>query len=334
MGHETLGHPHDVPDRTVGVCGHSGDNSPLKLLETIPLPGVNGRIDHLSVDVKSQHLFIAALGNNTVEIVDLVQKKRVRTITGLDEPQGIVFAPEVNRLFVANGGNGTLLVYDADSFAVASTLKLDGDADNVRYDASQGQIWVGYGDGALTSIDAKSLQNVSSTKLSGHPESFQLEMSGPRIFVNVPDANHIAVIDRAKQTVAAIWRLGDLRSNFPMALDEADHRIFIGTRNPARMVVRDSVTGTQIGIVNSSGDADDIFYDQLNRRVYLIAGEGFVDIFKQQDPNHYVLQQKLRTAPGARTALLSPELRRLFVAVPHRGNQQAEVRAYVVQPDK
>src|SRR5262245_46665769 len=138
----------------IGLSGFAiaQGNSPLKLLETIPLPGVNGRIDHLSVNPKGQQLFIAALGNNSVEVVDLSQNKRVRSITGLDEPQGIVFAPEVNRLFVANGGNGTLRVYDADSFAVASTLKLDGDADNVRYDAAHGQIWVGYGDGALALI--------------------------------------------------------------------------------------------------------------------------------------------------------------------------------------
>src|SRR5262245_37061424 len=179
------------------VCTYFGvvygqGSAPLKLVQTIPLPGVEGRIDHLAADIKGQRLFVAALGNNTLEIIDIAQFKRVHTITGLREPQGVRFAPEVNRIFVANGSDGTARAYDASTFAMISSLNLGDDADNVRYDPVTAQILVGYGGGALAILDAKTMKSTGSIKLSGHPESFQLETSSPKVFANVPTANHIA----------------------------------------------------------------------------------------------------------------------------------------------
>jgi DNA-binding beta-propeller fold protein YncE len=305
---------------------------PLKLTQTIALTGVEGRIDHLAFDVKGQRLFVAALGNNTLEILDVAQGKRVHTITGLKEPQGIRFAPELNRIFVANGSDGTVRAYDGSTFALISSLNLGDDADNVRYDPTTGQILVGYGGGAIATIDAKTVKTAGNIKLSGHPESFQLETSGPRIFVNVPNANQIAVLDRLKQSVLTTWPLGALRSNFPMSLDEANHRLFVGTRNPARLVVIDTETGKQVAVVNCSGDTDDLFYDPQNKQIYLSAGEGFIDVFKQEGANEYRSTAKLPTAAGARTSLFVPEVHRLYLAVPHRGSQQAAIRVYEVTP--
>jgi hypothetical protein len=159
-----------------------------------------------------------------------------------------------------------------------------------------------------------------------------LEAAGRRIFVNVPSANQIAVLDRTRQTVLTTWPLAGLRSNFPMALDEANHRLFIGTRSPARLVVMDTETGKQVAVLNCSGDTDDLFYDPQNKQIYLSAGEGFIDVFKQDDADHYRSIAKLTTAAGARTSLFVPELHRLYLAVPHRGGQQAEIRVYDLTP--
>src|SRR5882672_9447254 len=186
-------------------------NPPLKMVQTIPLPGVEGRIDHLSVDLKGQRLFVAALGNNTLEVVDLAQGKRIRSITGLREPQGVVYIPELDQVVVANGEDGTVRTIDGKSFMTVSSLMLGSDADNVRYDSTGGRLIVGYGAGALGFIDAKSHKVIGAVKLSVHPESFQVEKSRPRIYVNVPDANQIAVVDSSKQTVIATWPAGQYR---------------------------------------------------------------------------------------------------------------------------
>jgi YVTN family beta-propeller protein len=305
-------------------------NAPLRLAQTIPMPGVEGRIDHLSADIKGQRVFVAALGNNSLEVIDVAQGKRARSIPGLKEPQGIVYLPELDQIVVANGEDGTVRTIDAKSFMTLSSLMVGGDADNVRYDSNTGRIVVGYGDGALAFIDPKSHKLLGTTKLAGHPESFQLEKSRPRIYVNVPNANHIAVVDSSKQSVITTWPVGQFRANFPMALDEANHRLFVGTRNPAKLIVFDTESGKQIIALDISGDTDDVFFDQENKRIYVAAGDGHIDVFGQSDADHYQPIAKITTAPGARTSLFVPDLHKLFLAVPHRGEQEAAIRVYDV----
>src|SRR5262249_27381717 len=154
--------------------------------------------------------------------------------------------------------------------------------------------------------------------------------SRPRIYVNVPNANHIAVVDGGNQKVITTWPVGQFRANFPMALDEVNHRLFVGVRNPAKLVVFDTESGKQIVAFDISGDTDDVFFDQENKRIYVSAGEGNIDVFSQSDSDHYQPLTKLSTASGARTSLFVPELQKLFLAVPHRGAQEPAIRVYDV----
>jgi len=304
----------------------------LRLVQSIPLPDVEGRIDHMAVDLKGQRLFVAALGNNTVEVLDLREGKRIRSITGLHEPQGVGFIPEFNKLFVANAKDGACDVFDGSSFKLLKSVKFSDDADNIRYDASARRIYVGYGSGGLGIIDAATGDHLGDIKLDGHPESFQLEKSGPRIFANIPTSQKIAVVNREKGATATAWPTAGATANFPMALDETHHRLFVGFRKPAKLAVFDTESGKIVANLDSAGDADDIFYDSSRRRVYVSGGEGFLSIFEQPSPDNYTRMVKIPTAAGARTALFVPELNRLYLAIPHRGSQRAEVRVYEAQP--
>ncbi len=316
---------------TVSCNSVQAQPAPLRLVQTIALAGVENRIDHVAVDVAHQRLFIAALGNNTLEVLDLRERKRVHTIRGLHEPQGVAYAPSSNRLFVANAQGGACMVFNADTLQLTDTVPFADDADNVRYDSRSGRIYVGYGDGALGILDSGSRMRLGSVRLAGHPESFQLEVNGTRIFVNVPAAGHIAVIDRLKRQVIGTWALTGARSNFPMALDEAGHRLFIGCRDPARVLVYDTDSGKQVTTFEIPGDTDDLFYDGVRKRLYVTCGAGFLDAFQQRDGSHFVRVGHIATAEGARTSLYVPELGRLYLAVPHRGSQQAEVRVYAAK---
>src|SRR5262249_32474520 len=181
------------------------EEKPLRLAQTIALPAVEGRIDHLAVDVQSQRLFLAALGNNTLEVIDLKAGKVIHSVKGLHEPQGIAFIPEANAVYVANGGDGTCAAFAADSLAPLRSVKFSGDADNLRYDAATKLLYVGYGNGALGVFEALTGKVVGNVALPAHPEAFALEQSGPRIFVNVPKAKQVAVIDRQKRAVVTHW---------------------------------------------------------------------------------------------------------------------------------
>src|SRR6266542_128299 len=300
----------------------------LKLTKTIPLAGVKGRFDHFTADVKGKRLFVAALGNNTLEIIDDAAAKRLHTITDLHKPTGVAFLAEANQIVVANGDDGTVKIFDGTNYKLVKNITDLDDADNVRLDPNAHLIYVGYGDGALAVIDAQKFEVVGMIKLKAHPESFQLEQNGNRIFVNVPDAKHIAVVDRQNRTVIVTWPMEKFRSNFPMALDGANHRLFVGCRMPARLVVFDTTIGTVVTDLAISGDTDDMFYDAKLKRLYISCGEGFVDVIDQRDANSYQLRERIPTRAGARTSFFSAEMNELFLAVPQRGNQDAEIRVF------
>jgi DNA-binding beta-propeller fold protein YncE len=301
--------------------------APLTLTSTIALTGVEGRFDHAAIDPATHRLFFAALGNNTLEVVDVSAGKRRHTIAGLKKPTGVLFLAAENLLVVASGDDGTCRFYDGTSYAERGRVTGVDDADNLRYDAKTKRIWVGYGDGALGMIDPAAMKLTGSIALAEHPESFQLEENGPRIFVNVPDAKQIAVVDRAAGKVVETWSLGDFRANFPMALDEARHRVFIACRSPARLLAFDMQSGKRVADAALSGDIDDLFFDAASSRLVASCGEGFVDVFRFEPPAKLERTHKLATAAGARTAYFYPTLG-FFLAVPHRGAQGAEIRTY------
>jgi DNA-binding beta-propeller fold protein YncE len=307
----------------------AADTNALTLVKTIPLPDVRGRIDHFAMDEQGETLFLAALGNDTVEVVDLLAGRRVQTIGDCSTPQGLAYVPGASRLFIANGGSGMVKMLDGTNAKILKSLDQLPDADNVRYDANAGLIYVGYGDGALATIGATNGELVAKIPLAGHPESFQLEKKGNRIFVNVPDANQIAVVDREKRAVIATWPMEKFRSNFPMALDEANHRLFVGCRHPARLVVLNTANGREISNVEISGDTDDVFYDASRKQIYVSCGGGFIDVINQRDANKYELRERIPTVGGARTSFFSPERNEFYLAV-RAGlvSGSAEIRVY------
>src|SRR5262245_41986855 len=314
------------------VAIEAGETAPLKLAQTIPLPDVEGRIDHMAIDVKGQRLFIAALGNNSVEVLDLRAGKHLRRITGLHEPQGIGFIPEFNKIFIANAKAGACDVFDGSSLKLIKTIKFSDDADNIRYDAASRRVYVGYGSGGLGIIDPAKNDQIGDIKLYGHPESFQLEKSGPRIFVNIPTSQKIVVVDRDKRVSITAWSTAGATGNFPMALDEKHHRLFVGFRKPAKLLTFDTESGKVVASLDSPGDTDDIFYDEARAQIYISGGDGSIAVVQQQDVDHYKTVAQISTAPGARTSLWAPQMSRLYLAVPHRGSQRAEVRVYEAQP--
>jgi YVTN family beta-propeller protein len=301
---------------------------PLRLEKTIELPDVQGRIDHLSIDVNGRRLFVSALGNNTLEVIDLKTGKRVSTIRQLKEPQGVLFVADTNRIYVANGEDGSVRIFDAGSYAPLKTLNYGDDADNLRYDPARRRIYVGFGSGALGEIGSDG-NKVADIRLDAHPESFQLEKNSPRIYVNLPESRKLAVVDREKHSVIATWKTDMAFANFPMALDEDDHRLFVVTRTPARLLVFDTNTGNILQKLPAAGDCDDVFYDKTRKRIYASGGEGIISVFDQKDPDHYSELARITTVTGARTSYFSPELDRLFLAVRRQGSQPAAIQIYI-----
>jgi len=304
-------------------------NEPLKLEKTIQLPDVQGRIDHMSIDVKGQRLFVSALGNNTVEVIDLKAGKLANTMTGLKEPQGVFFVADNGRLFVASSKDGTVKMFDGTSLKLLKTIEYGDDADNLRFDSSRQRVYVGYGDGALAELDTDG-NKIAETKLDAHPESFQLEKNSPRIYVNLPKSRKIAVVDRETHSIVATWGTGMSLANYAMALDEGDHRLFVVTRYLARLLVLETGSGKIVQSLSAIGDCDDIFFDQARKRIYATGGEGAISVFAQQEADHYKEIARVPTVKGARTSFFSPDFGRLYIGVRRQSSSPAMIQVFAV----
>jgi YVTN family beta-propeller protein len=297
--------------------------APLMLETKIPLGEVSGRIDHLSIDVKRQRLFVAELGNNSLGVVDLAAAKVLRTIAGLSEPQGVAYVPFADSVYVANGGDGSVRVLGGEDLAPVGRIELGNDADNVRVDTPRQRVLVGYGKGALAVIDPASRRKTSDFRLKAHPEGFQVDQTGAQVFVNVPDAGEIEAVDLGTGGHRS-WPMQSLRSNFPMALDAEGQRVLVVFRSPPTLMALSTQDGHVIAKIETCGDADDVFVDPKRHRVYVSCGKGVVDVLEQREAD-YRRVARVPTVSGARTSLFAPELDRLFVAVRARSNEPAAI---------
>jgi hypothetical protein len=304
---------------------------PLQLEEEIPVPSVAGRLDHFTADAKRRRLIFSALGNNTVEVIDTFEGKLIHTITGLSEPQGVVYVEDFDKLFVANAGDGKVRIYAGDTYTLRQTIDFGEDPDNLRYDAASKRVYVGYGgeDGGIGMIDPETEERVGKDfKTQGHPESFQVENAGTHIFVNVPDAgNVVESIDRKISSIAK-WPIKGLRQNYAMTLNEEDHRLFTVTRKVPMLVVMDTRTGREVTRLPAAGECDDVYFDDSRKRIYVIGAEGFISVFQQHDPDHYELIAKVPSTVGAKTGYFYAKRDRLYIGVPAKGNEPAQIWTY------
>jgi len=311
----------------------------LKFVGRIPLPQIDGRIDHTSVDLTGQRLFSSGFGNNALAIIDLKADKLVEQIKALNKPQNSYYVASVNRLFVSNQGDGTVKIFDGTTYALQKTVQLSSDADNMRYDARRQHVLVDYGgekflfgqvrarqgmkDGAVAVLDLDG-NKVGEIPTSGHPEALQLEQKGNRVFINSPDNHYVVVADLDTNKVLAHWS-DPACEGHPLALDEGHHRIFTFCRTEnAYVSVIDTESGKQVTTIPATpkSSSDDLFYDPSKSRLYAISvvqtgtvNPGIIDVIQQRDADHYERIATYETGSAAATGLFVPELGKLFVAV-------------------
>jgi DNA-binding beta-propeller fold protein YncE len=293
------------------------DKAPLRLVTKIDLPGIDGDFDHFAADVKGNRLFLAAEEHHTIEVFDLHSGKKLRSITGFDTPHSILYVPDANKLFVVDGGKGgSVQVLNATSYAPQKSIKLSDDADALVYDNVAHILYVGNGGkdagndfSFVTAIDTNKDEKVGEIKLpSGNLEAMALQKQGSLMYVNMRDKNQIGVIDRKTNTLAATWQLTKVLHNTPMVLDEPNHRLFVAGRKPGVFGVVSTDSGKEIATLPAADNVDDMSFDPSTKMIYLACGEGFVNVFRQIDADHYEAAGKVATGNRGKIGLLVPGL--------------------------
>jgi len=317
----------------------AGEKTPLKLAQSTPLPDLKeGDFDHFAVDVDGNRLFSTAEENSKVLVFDLKTNQLIHQIEGLKAPHSILFRADLKKLFVVDGDLGALKIYDAASYKPLGTVKLREGADSSAYDRATKYLYVAetgkdahLPDSHIAIVDTTNAKQVAEIQIdSDDVEALALEKSGPRIFVDIRGKDDVQVYDRNSRSLVATWSTAEAgRKPTTIALDEANHRLFVGTRDPGKLIVMDSKTGKVITTAPGPAMADDMVFEAKQKRIYL-AGSQFVDVFEQRDPDHYEQIGHVPTAFRAKTAILVPQLNRYYLAVPRHEKQTAELRVYDV----
>jgi DNA-binding beta-propeller fold protein YncE len=322
-------------------AAHAAESAPLTLVSRTELPGYSGDFDHFGVDLKGDRLFLAAEDHGTLEVFKLSTGEHLKTVTGVETPHSILFMPEQNRLLITDTGAGMTKVLDATTYAVVGSIKLTPGADSVGWDAPRGRLYVVTGgkdvdmkDCYVEEIDPVTGQEFSKVHFdSNHTEAMAVEQQGDRIFINITDKNYLAVIDKKTAAVTAQWPIKEAEQNAPIAMDEAHHRLFVVTRKPGKLVVLNSDTGASIASFKAPERTDEVVFDKANARVYVLGGEGYIGVFREDDPDHYSELARVPSGVAAKTGVLVPQLNRLFVAVsPGEAKTGAAVLQFAVQP--
>jgi len=320
-----------------GVAARSQDSAPLKLAQTFKLlPDIKGNFDHFAIDTKNNRLFATPEGYKAVLVLDLKSGKLIHTIRGIEKPHAILYREDLNHLYVTDGEAGELKIFDSTSYALLSTVKLLLDTDSIGYDPATKLLYIDNGGGdvhetysMISVVDTTAGKKVADIKVDGETlEAMALEKSSPKMYVNNKAKSQVEVIDRNKREIVASWPVTKSKTNVAMALDEANHRLFIACRG-GDVVVFDTTSGKELTALPITKGVDDLVYDADSRRLYASA-DGNADVYEQSDPDHYKLLGKVPTGPMGRTALLVPALKRYFVAVPQHGAENAEILAFEV----
>ena len=304
------------------------------------LPGYSGDFDHFAADLAGNRLFLAAEDHGTLEVFDLHSGKHLKTVTGFETPHSIFLVPQTHRILVTDGSESIKVLDDA-TLAPAGSIKLHPGADSIGYDGTSGHLYVVTGgkDVKLTESWLEEIDPVSASKVgevhldAAHVEAMAVEQHGPHIYINVTDKNYVAVIDKATRRIVAQWPVHEAQQNALAELDEGARRLFIVSRDPARFIVLDTANGASTANLPAPKRCDAEIFDAPNRRIYAPGGEGYIGVYAQSDPGHYAELARVKSAGGAKTALLVPELGRLYVAVsPGEGKTGGAIIWFKVKP--
>jgi DNA-binding beta-propeller fold protein YncE len=298
----------------------------LRLVGRVELPGYTGDFDHFEYDLKGNRLWLAAEDHGTLDLFDLKTLKKQKSVKGIVEtPHGILYVPAKNRLVVTDSGGDMLTrVIDASSHKVTGTIKLAAPgADAMGYDADRKRLYIVNGgrdakmqETYLSVVDPVTLQRLGDLKFDTEKvEAMAIEGKGNKLYINVTGKNYMAVVDKLTLKVLATWPIKEAEQNAPLAFDEPNKRLFVVTRKPGKLIVINAETGASVASFKAPERCDQVIWDAANRRIYALGGEGYIGVFQQKDADHYDELAHVTSATGAKTGILVPELKRLYVAV-------------------
>jgi DNA-binding beta-propeller fold protein YncE len=316
------------------------EKPPLKLVATTPLPGFSGDFDHFALDVNGKRLFLAAEDHKTVEVFDL-HGKRIHSITGFGQPHAMVFLPDQNKLIVTDGDDfGMVELVSGENYQILDKIKLPDGVDSAVFNPVNQYYYVASGSDepslkthVLSIIDTKTFKHVGDITLPGNnSEAMAIAKDGKTMYVSLRGTNEVGVVDLETKKVVSRWAIPGAKVPVALDLDEANHRVFVATREPAMFFVYNTENGKVVASMPCAKLNDDMPYDAANKRIY-VTGTETTTVIEQVDADHYKHLADVPTGFRAKTGILAPAVNRLYIAVSGKGKPGAKlsIKVYDIQ---
>jgi DNA-binding beta-propeller fold protein YncE len=296
---------------TIGIHAQGAAVGSYHLLNTIKAGGEGGW-DYASVDSAARRLYVTH--GTKIVVIDIDKDAVVGEINDMPGVHGFAIAPDLGLGFASNGLENKASMVDLRTLQTRSKIDTGANPDAIVYDPSRKEVYAFNGRGnSATVFEAASGKIVATIPLPGKPEFAQVDVKAGRIYNNIEDKNEVAVIDIKTHSVVAHWPIAPGEGASGMAIDLANHRLFLGAER--LMVMMDSTSGKVVTTVPIGPGVDANAYDPETKLAFAsCGGDGTVTIANEDNPNTLKVVQVLQTARGARTMALDPRTHKIYLA--------------------
>lgn len=326
---------------TAGLAVSAQATGGLKLVAEYKMPAtVKGHFDHLAPDLRRNRLFVTAETAHEVLVFNLSSGQYLRAITGIEKPHAVFVRPDLDGIYITDGGAGELKIYNGKTYRLLGSVKLKLDADSIGYDPATHDLYIDNGGehahesfSMLSVVDTTADKKVADIRIDGDTlEAMALARTSPLLYVNNPAKNQVDVVNRKTRSVIATWPVTMGKKNVAIALDEPAHRLFVACRSGV-IVVFDTATGKELQSLPIGGDVDDLIFDLASRRLYAAcgSGQGTIAVYHQDSANHYTSLGLIPSGPHGKNIVLVPRLGRLFITIPPQATSPGEVYVYRIE---
>lgn len=302
------------PPCAVAKAGPQYAKATLRKIAAVDLPGPKGkRFDYLTIDREDHYLLSAGLGAGILYVIDLRTDKVIRAIPGVPGVEGVVYVPELHRVYTSDWFENKIGVIDLKSMKVVAKLPTESKPDGSAYAAPFHKVYVSDERGkAMAIIDVRTDKIIKTLHFRSETGMPQYDPVARRIYVNLQDTNLFAEIDPVADTVVAKYPVGECRGNHGMALDAAHHRAFLSCEDNSLMTVFNLDTHKPIAYLHMAPGADVIKYDPGLRRIYVACYSGAISVFHEDDPNRYSKLEDFPVQHKVHSLAIDPATHRVY----------------------
>jgi DNA-binding beta-propeller fold protein YncE len=311
----------------------AADNAGTYRMEQTFHVGGKGNWDYLTVDPERKLLYVPRTTH--MMVLDANSGQVFADIPGQKGNHGVALVPSAGRGFISDGKDGSIVIFDLKTNSVLGKIKGADDADAIGYDPASRKVLVSCGDGGVmvsisSDVDPKTGNADAAVALEGKPEALVADGQG-KAYINLVDKNMVAVVDTAAMKVIGKWPTSPGGAPVGMSIDREHRRLFIGCRNPQKLIVMNADDGSILADLPIGAGCDATHFD--DGCALASCRDGSLTVIREASPGKFEVAQTVKTLPGAKTMGVDPTTHTVYLPTAEFGKKKDARNRPSAKPD-